>query len=152
MEKKSDLYRWGIRLIVVTKPVSMDLLFKMLMTDGIFHLQCSISLIIFKSPRLLLLFNCPVMSDIVIPWTTACQGLCPSPSPEVCPSLCSMSQWCHPAISSSDTLISFCPQSSQHLGTFPMSQLFASDDQNTGVSASASVLPMSIQGWSLKID
>ena len=28
-----------------------------------------------------------------------------------------------------------------------MSQLFASDDQNTGVSASPSVLPMSIQGW-----
>ena len=28
-----------------------------------------------------------------------------------------------------------------------MSQLFASDGQNTGVSASASVLPVSIQGW-----
>ena len=28
-----------------------------------------------------------------------------------------------------------------------MSQVFASDDQNTGVSASVSVLPMSIQGW-----
>ena len=62
MEKKIDLYRWGIRLIVVTKPVSMELLFKMLMTDGIFHLQRSIPLIIFKSPKLLL-FNCPVMSD-----------------------------------------------------------------------------------------
>ena len=30
---------------------------------------------------------------------------------------------------------------------FPVSQLFASGGQNTGVSASASVLPMSIQGW-----
>ena len=29
--------------------------------------------------------------------------------------------------------------------TFPMSQLFTSDNQNTGVSASVSVLPMSIQ-------
>ena len=29
------------------------------------------------------------------------------------------------------------------------SQLFTSNDQNTGVSISASVLPMSIQGWSL---
>ena len=28
-----------------------------------------------------------------------------------------------------------------------MSRLFASDDQNTGISASASVLPMNIQGW-----
>ena len=63
MEKKIDFYRWGIRLIVVTKPVSMELLFKCLfMTDGIFHLQRSIPLIIFKSPKLLL-FNCPVMSD-----------------------------------------------------------------------------------------
>ena len=30
--------------------------------------------------------------------------------------------------------------------TYPVSQLFASDDQNTGISASASVLPTSIQG------
>ena len=30
---------------------------------------------------------------------------------------------------------------------FPVSQLFAKDDQNTGVSASASVLPASVQGW-----
>ena len=34
---------------------------------------------------------------------------------------------------------------SQH--QHPMSQLFASDDQNTGVSASASILPKSIWGW-----
>ena len=32
--------------------------------------------------------------------------------------------------------------------TFPMSHLFASDDQNTGASASASIPPMKIQGWS----
>ena len=32
-------------------------------------------------------------------------------------------------------------------GTSPVSRLFISDDQNTGVSASASVLPMSIQDW-----
>ena len=31
---------------------------------------------------------------------------------------------------------------------FPMSRLFTSDDQNTGASASASVLPVNIQGWS----
>ena len=48
---------------------------------------------------------------------------------------------------SSDTLFSFCPQSFSASGTFPLSQLFASDDQNTGASASSSVLPMSIQGW-----
>ena len=32
-------------------------------------------------------------------------------------------------------------------GTFPMSQLFASDNWNTGISASAAVLPVSVQGW-----
>ena len=44
-------------------------------------------------------------------------------------------------------LFSFCPQSVSASRTFPMSQPFTSNDQNTGVSASASVLPMSIQGW-----
>ena len=32
-------------------------------------------------------------------------------------------------------------------GSFPMSQLFASGDQSTGASVSASVLPTNIQGW-----
>ena len=35
---------------------------------------------------------------------------------------------------------------------FSVSQLFASDDQKTGTSASASVLPVSVQLISLKID
>ena len=39
------------------------------------------------------------------------------------------------------------PQSFPASGSFPMSQLFTSDDWNTGVSALASVLPMCIQGW-----
>ena len=76
----------------------------------------------------------------------------PSPSPGVCPSSWSLLQWCHPAISSSDALFSFCPQSFPASGTFLMSHLFASDDQSTGASASASVLPENIQGWSLKTD
>ena len=42
---------------------------------------------------------------------------------------------------------SFCPQSFLASGTFPMSHLLASDDQNTGVSTSVSVLPMRIQDW-----
>ena len=54
----------------------------------------------------------------------------PSPSPGLCPSSCSLHQWCSPATSSSDTLFSFCPQSFPASGTFPMSRLFASDDQN----------------------
>ena len=72
---------------------------------------------------------------------------CPSPSPRVCPSSCPLHQWRHPAISSSDTLFSFCLQSFPVSGTFPMSWLFTSGDPNTGVSASASALPMNIQDW-----
>jgi len=69
---------------------------------------------------------------------------CPLPSPQICPSSCPLNRWCHPAVSPSDTLF-FFPQSFPASGTFPMSQLFTSDDQNTRASASASVLPASIQ-------
>ena len=40
------------------------------------------------------------------------------------------------------------PNPSPASGTLPMSHLSTSDDQNTGASASASVLPVNIQGWS----
>ena len=43
-------------------------------------------------------------------------------------------------------LFSFYPQFFPALGSFPMSQLFTSDGQNIGVSASTSVLPM--KDWS----
>ena len=66
---------------------------------------------------------------------------CPSPSPGVCPSSCPLHQSCHPAISSSDALFSFCPQSFPASGTFPIvSQLFTTGDKNTEALASASVL------------
>ena len=73
---------------------------------------------------------------------------CPSPTPGVYPNSCALSQWCHPAISSSVIPFSSCPQSLPALGSFPMSQLFAGGDQSIGVSASASVLPMNTQDWS----
>ena len=38
-------------------------------------------------------------------------------------------------------------KSQTFLRSFPMSQLFTSGGQSTGASASASVLPMNIQGW-----
>ena len=43
---------------------------------------------------------------------------------------------------------SSCPQSLPASGSFPMSQLFTWGGQSTGVSASASVLPMNTQDWS----
>ena len=42
---------------------------------------------------------------------------------------------------------SSCPQSFPASGSFPMSRLFTASGQSIGASASASVLPMSIQGW-----
>ena len=48
---------------------------------------------------------------------------------------------------SSVASFSSCPQSFPASGSFPMSQLFISSAQSFGVPASASVLPMNIQGW-----
>ena len=42
---------------------------------------------------------------------------------------------------------SSCPQSLPASGSLPMSQLFSWGGQSIGASASASVLPMNIQGW-----
>ena len=60
--------------------------------------------------------------------------------------------WVGDAIQLSHSLsppFSSCPQSFPALGSFPKGWLFTSGGQNTGASASASVLPMNIQGWFL---
>ena len=72
---------------------------------------------------------------------------CPSLTAGVHPNPCSLSQWCHPTISSSVAPFYSCPQSFPTSGSFLMNQLFTSGGQNIGTSASASVLPMNIQGW-----
>ena len=74
---------------------------------------------------------------------------CPSPTPGVYSDSCPLSQWCHRSNSSSVTLFS-CLQSFPASGFVffsPMSWFFTSGGQNIGVSPSASVLPMNIQGW-----
>ena len=73
---------------------------------------------------------------------------CPSPTPGVHPDSRPLSQWCHPAISSSVVPFSSYPQSLPASESFPMSQLFTGGGQSTGVSALASVLPKKSQGWS----
>ena len=73
---------------------------------------------------------------------------CPSPTPRVYSNSCLLSRWCHPAISSSVTPFSSCPQSLPASGSFPVSQLFTSGGQSIGISASASVLPVNTQDWS----
>ena len=72
---------------------------------------------------------------------------CPSRPPRVCPSSCPLNWWGHLTISSSVALFSFCLQSFPPSRSFPMSLLFTLGGQSIGASASASVLPMSIQGW-----
>ena len=72
---------------------------------------------------------------------------CPSPTPRVHPNLCPLSQWCHPAISSSVIPFFSCLQSFPASRSFQMSQLFASGGQSIRVSASMSVLLMNTQDW-----
>ena len=94
------------------------------------------------------LFSHSVMSDSL--WPHGQQHIrlpCPSLSPVIYSNSCLLSWWCHPAISSSVTTFFSCPQSFSALGAFPMSWLLASGGQNTGASASASVLPMNVPGW-----
>ena len=74
---------------------------------------------------------------------------CPSPTPGVYPNSCPLSQWYHPAISSSVVPFSSCLQSFSTSRSFQMSQLFTSGGQNIGVSASTSVLPNFPNKWAL---
>ena len=77
------------------------------------------------------------------PWTTACQA---SLSSQTFLRLMSVELvilsnhliYCHSLL---------CLQSLPASGSFPLSQIFASGGQSTGVSASAPVLSMNIQGW-----
>ena len=95
-----------------------------------------------------MLFSCSVMSDSLWPHGLHYARLpCPSLSSRVCSNSCPLSRWCHPTISCSVILFSSCPPSFSASGSFPVSCLFASGGQSIGASASASVLPMNIQGW-----
>ena len=94
-------------------------------------------------------FSRSVMSDSLLPHESQhARPPCPSPTPRVYSNSCPSSRWCHPTISSSVVPFSSCPQSLPASGSFPRSQLFTRDGQSTGVSASASVLPMNTQDWS----
>ena len=94
----------------------------------------------------LLLFSHSVVLILCDPMDCSMPRLpCPSLSSGVCSNSCPLSQWCHPAISSSVVPFFSHLQSSPASGSFPMSQLFASGGQSIG--ASASVLPMNIHGW-----
>ena len=96
------------------------------------------------------MFSPKVMSDSL--WPRGLQHArlpSPSPFPRVCSNSYPLSRWCHPPISSSVALFSSCPQSFPASESFTMCWLTASGGQSIEASASASVLPMNIQGWFL---
>ena len=72
---------------------------------------------------------------------------CPSSTPGACSNWGPSSQWWHTTTSSSVVPFSSCLQCFPASRTFPMSQLFKSGGQSIIVSASASVLPVNVQGW-----
>ena len=88
--------------------------------------------------------SCPTLYT---PWTTARQASLSITNSQSSPRLISIESvmpsnhliLCHPLLS--------CPQSFTTSRSFPMSQLFPSSNQNIGVSASTSVLPMNTQDW-----
>ena len=95
----------------------------------------------------LLLFSSSVVKLFVTPWTAAHQA-----------SLSFTISWSLLKLMSIESVMPsnhlilcspllFLPSILPHIVSFPMSQLFASGDQSIGASASASVLPMNIQGW-----
>ena len=101
-----------------------------------------------KLNQLSVQFSCSVVSDSL--WSQGLQHASPpclSPTPGVYPNSCSLSQWCHPTISSSVIPFSSRLQSFPASESFQMSQLFTSGGQSIGVSASASVLSMNTQNW-----
>ena len=93
-------------------------------------------------------FSRSVVSDSLWPLEQQhTRPLCPSPTPRTCSNSHPSSLWCHPTISSSVIPFSSCLQSFPASGSFPVSQFFTPGSQSIGASASASVLPMNIQGW-----
>ena len=113
------------------------------------HCICfSFPCLFFFSPLFSVQIRCSLMSNSLQP-----HGLqyarppCTSPGPRVYSNSCPLSQSCHPTTSSSIIPFSSCLQSFPASGSFPLSQLFASGGQRIGVSASTSILPMSIQDW-----
>ena len=100
---------------------------------------------------------CPQFSSVqllshvrlfVTPWIAALQASLSITNSRVHSNSRPLSQWWHPAISSSVVPFSSYPQSLPASESFPMSQLFTWGGQSTGVSALASFLPKNTQGWS----
>ena len=86
------------------------------------------------------------------PWIAAHQVSLPITNSGAYSNSYPLNWWCHPIMSSSVVPFSSRLQAFLASGSFPVSQFFPSGGQSTGVSTSASVLPMNIEdgfhlGW-----
>ena len=103
---------------------------------------------LFHEEKTLVQFSQSVMSNSLRPHgLQPARPPRPSPTPGIDSNSCSLSQGCHPTISSSVVPFSSHLQSFLASGSSQMSQPFASGGQSIGVSVSTSVLPMNIQDW-----
>ena len=94
-----------------------------------------------------LLFSHSVVSNFLQPHGLQYASLpCPSLSPRACPNSCPLSWWCHPTISASVVPFSCLQSFPASGGLFQLISLHISCP-SIRPSASASVLPMNIQGW-----
>ena len=114
--------------------------FPPLVTFGQHPIRCPVDTK--QSVKCMLLFSCWVVSHGLQHTRLPCPSLSPGVSSKSCP----LSQWCHATISSSVIPFSFCLLSFPASGSFPISWFFTSGGQRIRASASASVLPMNIQG------
>ena len=113
------------------------------------RLWCWSKYTILSEPLIIVHFSHSVKSDYLQSHRLQYARLpCPSPTPRAYSNSCPLSQWCHPAISSSVVPFPSCLQSLPASGSFPMSQLFPRGGQSIGVSALAPFLPKKSQGWS----
>ena len=98
------------------------------------------------SNRYLVQFSHSVVSDSATPWAAAHQASLSITNSRNLLKLMSVA-----SVMPSNHLVLYrpllLPPSIPASGSFPVSQFFTSGGQSTGVSASASVLPMNIQDW-----
>ena len=90
---------------------------------------------------------CQLCLIFATPWTAAHQASISITNSRSPSNPCPLSWWCNLTIFSSVVPFSSCPKYFPASGSLPMSQLFASDGQNIGVSVSTSVFPVNTQDW-----
>ena len=90
-------------------------------------------------------FSCSVLSkSLQAHESQHARPPCPSSTPRDYPNSCLLSEWCYLIVCH---LLLLLPSIFPNIRVFSVSQLFTSGGQNTGVSASTSVLPMNTQDW-----